>query len=660
MKYENTFKAIDQILWKEQGCGSELDYLEQKSWMLFLKYLDDLETEREEEAELDGKTYKRLVSGFYRWSQWATPKKKDPQTGKMVLDTVNAMSGDDLVEFVDRKLFPYLKDFQNSATQTDTLEYKIGEIFGELHNKIRSGFNMREIINMIDELHFQSAEDKHEMTVLYESNIQRMGNAGRNGGEYYTPRPLIRSIIKVVDPQIGETVYDPACGSAGFLCEAFLYMKDKIKSVKDHEILQKETFYGKEKKGLPYIIATMNMIFHGVSAPNITHGNTLAMNLSQIQESDRKNVILANPPFGGNERGEVLQNFEIRTSETAYMFMQHFIKMLKAGGRAGIVIKNTFLSNGDASAIRKMLLENCNLHTILDLPSGVFTGTGQKTVVLFFTKGTPTEKVWYYQVDKHFTKTQPLTEADMEEFLNLQKTRAESEHSWSIDVSTLDDVCDLSVKNPNKVEEKDERSANEIAALLFKQLDEALKQFKVELNETLNPKEGWTYKPFADCINKVPKQKQVKSKDYQSSGRYPIVSQEKELISGYWNDDSYLFKHNKPVIIFGDHTKEIKYIDFDFVVGADGTQILSPKEGIDARFFYYTLLATPLRSLGYARHFKLLKEKTFPIPPLSEQQSIAIRLDATFAKIDKLKKNMNDIMADCDALKQAILRQVFE
>jgi type I restriction enzyme M protein len=244
-------------------------------------------------------------------------------------------------------------------------------------------------------------------------------------------------------------------------------MKDKIKSVKDHEILQKETFYGKEKKGLPYIIATMNMIFHGVSAPNITHGNTLAMNLSQIQESDRKNVILANPPFGGNERGEVLQNFEIRTSETAYMFMQHFIKMLKAGGRAGIVIKNTFLSNGDASAIRKMLLENCNLHTILDLPSGVFTGAGVKTVVLFFTKGEPTEKIWYYQVDKHFTKTQPLTEADMEEFLTLQKTQGESEHSWTIDATKLDDACDLSVKNPNKVEEVDERTPSEIAKSIY-------------------------------------------------------------------------------------------------------------------------------------------------------------------------------------------------
>ena len=458
MQYENTFKAIDQILWKESGCSSELDYLEQKSWLLFLKYLDDLESEREDEAELEGKQYKRIITGFNRWSQWAAPKTAD---GK--IDVINAMTGNDLVEFVDNKLFPFLKSLKATAASTNSLEFKIGEIFDELHNKIKSGFNLREVINMIDELHFESADDKHEMTVLYENNIQRMGNAGRNGGEYYTPRPLIRSIVKVVDPKIGETVYDPACGSAGFLCEAFNYMEEKIGSTTDNDILQHSTFYGIEKKPLPYIIATMNMIFHGVSAPNIIKANTLAINLTQIQEKDRKNVILANPPFGGNERGEVLQNFEIRSSETAYMFMQHFVKMLKANGRAGIVIKNTFLSNGDAAAIRKMLLETCNLHTILDLPSGVFTGAGVKTVVLFFTKGMPTEKVWYYQIDKHFTKTNPMTEKDLEEFLTLQKTKAESEHSWLLDVSTLGDDYDLSVKNPNKVEEVDERTPQEIA-----------------------------------------------------------------------------------------------------------------------------------------------------------------------------------------------------
>ena len=484
MQYENTFKAIDQILWKESGCSSELDYLEQKSWLLFLKYLDDLESEREDEAELEGKQYKRIITGFNRWSQWAAPKTAD---GK--IDVINAMTGNDLVEFVDNKLFPFLKSLKATAASTNSLEFKIGEIFDELHNKIKSGFNLREVINMIDELHFESADDKHEMTVLYENNIQRMGNAGRNGGEYYTPRPLIRSIVKVVDPQIGETVYDPACGSAGFLCEAFNYMEEKIGSTTDNDILQHSTFYGIEKKPLPYIIATMNMIFHGVSAPNIIKANTLAINLTQIQEKDRKNVILANPPFGGNERGEVLQNFEIRSSETAYMFMQHFVKMLKANGRAGIVIKNTFLSNGDAAAVRKMLLETCNLHTILDLPSGVFTGAGVKTVVLFFTKGKPTEKVWYYQIDKHFTKTSPMTEKDLEEFLTLQKTQAESEHSWLLDVSTLGDDYDLSVKNPNKVEEVDERTPSEILDSIFELESENMGIINA-LQEALGKEEG--------------------------------------------------------------------------------------------------------------------------------------------------------------------------
>lgn len=484
MQYENTFKAIDQILWKESGCSSELDYLEQKSWLLFLKYLDDLESEREDEAELEGKQYKRIITGFNRWSQWAAPKTAD---GK--IDVINAMTGNDLVEFVDNKLFPFLKSLKATAASTNSLEFKIGEIFDELHNKIKSGFNLREVINMIDELHFESADDKHEMTVLYESNIQRMGNAGRNGGEYYTPRPLIRSIVKVVDPKIGETVYDPACGSAGFLCEAFNYMEEKIGSTTDNDILQHSTFYGIEKKPLPYIIATMNMIFHGVSAPNIIKANTLAINLTQIQEKDRKNVILANPPFGGNERGEVLQNFEIRSSETAYMFMQHFVKMLKANGRAGIVIKNTFLSNGDAAAIRKMLLETCNLHTVLDLPSGVFTGAGVKTVVLFFTKGMPTEKVWYYQIDKHFTKTNPMTEKDLEEFLALQKTKAESEHSWLLDVSTLGDDYDLSVKNPNKVEEVDERTPEEILDSIF-DLESENMDIISELQKALSKEEG--------------------------------------------------------------------------------------------------------------------------------------------------------------------------
>ena len=473
MKYESTFNAIDDILWKEEGCSTELDYIEQTSWLLFLKYLDDLETNNEEEAILNSTgQYKRLINGEYRWTSWAAPK-----NDKGEIDVVNAMTGDDLINFVNLKLFPTLQKFKDNAPSANSIEYKIGEIFSGLRNKINSGYNMREIINKMDTLHFQSAEDKHEMSVLYEEKIKRMGNAGRNGGEYYTPRPLIRTIVKIVNPRIGETVYDPACGSAGFLCEAYNYMFEQKRSVADYETLQQRTFLGKEKKGLPYIIAIMNMIFHGVAAPNIIRGNTLAENLSGISEKDRKNVILANPPFGGKERAEVQQNFDVRTGETAYMFMQHFIKMLKTGGRAGIVIKNTFLSNGDAAAVRRKLLEECNVHTILDLPQKIFTGAGVHTVVLFFTKGEPTKKIWYYQLNLNRTvgKINPLEEWELDDFVNLYKTKPETENSWALDVSTIGEDFDLSVKNPNKPEVVDERTPEDILdALMVLNEDSAL------------------------------------------------------------------------------------------------------------------------------------------------------------------------------------------
>ena len=451
--FEQTFKNIDDILHKDAGCGSELDYVEQTSWVLFLKYLDDLEKDKATAAELTGKAYTNILAPEFQWSVWATPKDEDGN-----LDHHAALTGDDLADFVNEKLFPYLKKFKAEALTPDTIEYKIGEIFSELKNRMQSGYNIREVINRIDELRFRTHADKHEMSHLYEDKIKNMGNAGRNGGEYYTPRPLIKTIIKVVAPEIGNTIYDGAVGSAGFLCEAFDYlMHSKKLTTADVTTLQKNTFYGKEKKSLAYIIGTMNMILHGVEAPNIIHTNTLAENIADIQEKDRYDVILANPPFGGKERAEVQQNFPIKTGETASLFMQHFIKILRAGGKAGVVIKNTFLSNTDNAsvALRKLLLENCNLHTVLDLPGGTFTGAGVKTVVLFFEKGAPTQKIWFYQLnlDRNLGKTNPLNEKDLVDFVELQKIFAESENSWSVDVKSLDSTFDLSAKNPNKKEE---------------------------------------------------------------------------------------------------------------------------------------------------------------------------------------------------------------
>src|SRR5665648_611792 len=408
-----TFKNIDDILRKDAGCSSELDYVEQTSWILFLKYLDDLEKDKNTAAKLMGKTYTSIISPEYRWEVWAFPKNKE---GK--LDYHKALTGDDLKDFVDLKLVPYLKKFKINAENANTLEYKIGEIFSELKNKIQSGYTLREALNLIDQLRFRSHSEKHEMSHLYEDKIKNMGNAGRNGGEYYTPRPLIKTIVKVVAPEIGNKIYDGALGSAGFLCESFEYLKtSKNLTTKDAETLQKKTFYGKEKKSLAYIIGIMNMILHGIEAPNIVHTNTLTENLFDIQEKDRYDIILANPPFGGKERAEVQQNFPIKTGETAFLFLQHFIKFLKAGGRAGIVIKNTFLSNTDnaSTSLRKLLLESCNLHTVLDLPSGTFSGAGVKTVVLFFEKGAPTREVWFYQLnlDRNLGKTNPLNENDL-------------------------------------------------------------------------------------------------------------------------------------------------------------------------------------------------------------------------------------------------------
>ena len=480
--FEQTFKNIDDILWKDAGCSTELDYAEQSSWILFLKWLDDYEKEKEIKTSLENKKFTPVLDKQYQWSSWAIVKKKD---GKV--DFNKLLQGPDLKNFVDEKLFPYLSSFRNKAESFDTLEYKIGEIFSELKNKLQDGYTLRDVINEVDNLEFKSSEQKHELSALYEEKIKNMGNAGRNGGEYYTPRPLIKSIIKVINPKVGETVYDGAVGSAGFLVEAFEHISNS-KSLTTSELkkLQTKTFYGAEKKTLAYIIGIMNMILHGIESPNIIHQNTLETNIQEIQNKDRVDVILANPPFGGKEKKNIQENFPIKTGETAYLFLQHFIKKLKAGGKCGVVIKNTFLSNTDNAsiALRKQLLEECNLFAILDLPSGAFLGTGVKTVVLFFEKGKPTKKIWYYQlnVGRNMGKTNSLNENDLEDFISSAKIQKDTNDSWTVDIININkNTIDLSISNPNVIEKLDERKPEEIISdleELNKKSEEMLKNIK--------------------------------------------------------------------------------------------------------------------------------------------------------------------------------------
>ncbi len=464
--FEQLFKNIDDILRKDAGCSSELDYTEQTSWVIFLKYLEDFEQDRKEKCKIDGKPYQPILKKPYQWSQWAAPKNK-----KGEIDYDHALTGDALLKFVNNKLFPYLQKFKNDDTPSNSLAYKIGEIFSEIKNKLHNGYSLRDVLDTVDKLRFRSSQEKHELSHLYEAKIKNMGNAGRNGGEYYTPRPLIRAMIKVIQPKIGETIYDGAAGSAGFLCEAFeyLYHHSGRISAKNKRFLQENTFFAKEKKSLAYIIAIMNMILHGIDSPNVIHTNTLAENIMDIQPSDQYDIILANPPFGGKERKEIQQNFPIKTGETAFLFLQHFIKSLKPGGRAAVVIKNTFLSNADnaAIALRRELLSTCNCHTILDCPAKTFIGAGVKTIVLFFTKGQSTKSIWYYQLNpgRSLGKTNPLNDEDLQAFITLQKTQKNSDDSWLVNVNSIDtETYDLSVRNPNANSEKPLRKPEEILA----------------------------------------------------------------------------------------------------------------------------------------------------------------------------------------------------
>lgn len=450
------FSAIDKKLWKPgSGCSGALEYMEQSSWILFLRYLDAREEERKLESAMTGKPYEPALPKKLRWSTWAYPTDENG-----VFDFDRALKGDDLILFVQHTLFPGLRKLKEEATGTDSIQYRIGAIFEQLNCRFLDGYLLREVIDLIEPLKFQTETDRHEMSVAYESRLGEMGNAGRDGGQYYTPRPLIRVMIRLLDPKVGEKFDDGACGSGGFLCEAYNYMRDNNRNdPKAYNILQHKTFSGGEVKPLAYVTAQMNCILHGLETPNITFGDTLANKIADFTDKDRVNVIGANPPFGAGANKINSQNFTISTSETALMFMEYFMAKLKKGGRAAIVMKHTFMSNDEAAyvAIRRMLLQKCQLNWVLDLPQKIFTA-GVHTVVLFFTKDGPTTKpIRYYQLDLNgetIGKTRPLREKDLSEFEQLYqglKRIEDVESAWTVNPEEINqDTCLLTAVNPCK------------------------------------------------------------------------------------------------------------------------------------------------------------------------------------------------------------------
>lgn len=455
---QSRIDRITDILRRDDGISGAMHYTEQISWILFLKYLHDLEDEKEAEAKLNGTKYTRVIDKEFRWDVWASPQTKDGQR-----DYKNELTGDDLIRFVNGKLFPYLQGFKSNTQEVKSIKYKIGAVFEFMSNRIASGHTLREVIDNISDLNFQSSDDLFELSVIYEGLLRGMGSDGGNSGEFYTPRAVIKAMVEVLNPQVGDTCYDGAVGSAGFLIQAYDYlMRDKKKySTAQLRKIKEDTFFGYEKTPLAYVMGMMNMILHGIESPNIYKQNTLTADIRNIQEKDRHSVILANPPFGGKEKSQIQQNFPIQSNSTELLFLQHFMKMLRKEGRAGIVIPEgvLFQSNQAFKAVKKELLENFNLHTIVSLPAGVFLPySGVKTNIIFFERKGATTDVWYYEVNPPYklTKNKPIAYEHLEEFVKLYPKRSNTPNSWMVNVNDIvERNYDLSARNPNKEQEEE-------------------------------------------------------------------------------------------------------------------------------------------------------------------------------------------------------------
>ena len=465
---ESKINRITDILRRDDGISGAMHYTEQISWVLFLKFLADLEESKAEDAELDGETYTYILDEKYRWQNWAVLK----VDGKK--DIINSKSGDDLLDFVNKELFPYLKGFKSITENPKSIKYKIGAIFEFLDNRIANGHTLREVLDIIDEMDFHNQSDLFQLSLIYEKLLKDMGSDGGNSGEFYTPRPLIKVITDVVNPQIGQSIYDPAVGSCGFLIEAYNHIRyTDVQNNKQRELstdqlkfLNEDTFFGNEKTPLSYVMGVMNMILHGIESPNISKSNTLTKDIRGLEEKDRFDCILANPPFGGKEKEQIQQNFPIKSNATELLFLQHMMNHLKLGGKCGVVIPEgvLFQTNNAFQSVKKDLLERFNVHTILSLPSGVFLPySAVKTNVVFFDRVGSTNDIYYYEVNPAFklTKNKPINIDHFAEFLDSRESRKITPDSWIVNINDIKDF-DISAKNPNKNETIEHKSPIEL------------------------------------------------------------------------------------------------------------------------------------------------------------------------------------------------------
>jgi type I restriction enzyme M protein len=451
-------KSCRDIMRKDKGLNGDLDRLPMLTWIMFLKFLDDMEQIREQEAKMSGKRFRPALESPYRWRDWAAK--------------AEGITGDELISFVNNEeavlpggkkgpgLFAYLRSLQgaNGGDRRDV----IATVFKGTINRMINGYLLRDVINKISDIHFTSSDEIHTLGHLYESMLKEMRDAAGDSGEFYTPRPVVRFMVEVMDPRLGEVILDPACGTGGFLVESFKHLEKQCKTVEDRQILQTQSIFGGEAKSLPYLLAQMNLVLHGLESPKIDPLNSLRFPLREIGDKNRVDIIMTNPPFGGEEERGILSNFpeDKQTSETALLFLQLIMRKLKRlpkPGRAAVVVPNgTLFGDGICGRIKEALLKDFNLHTIVRLPNGVFAPyTSIPTNLLFFDRSHPTEEVWYYEQPlpegrKNYTKTQPIQYEEFAGCLQWWNQREENERAWKLPAAELLAAgCNLDRKNPN-------------------------------------------------------------------------------------------------------------------------------------------------------------------------------------------------------------------
>jgi len=455
-------KSARDTMRKDKGLNGDLDRLPLLTWLMFLKFLDDLETLRESEAFMGGEPFRPVIEPPYRWRDWAAHA--DGITGDALIGFINNDEATRQDGTRGPGLFKYLRGLQG-ASGRDRRDV-IATVFNGVDNRMRSGYLLRDVIAKINEIHFTAHDELHTLSRLYESMLKEMRDAAGDSGEFYTPRAVVRFMVAAINPRLGETVLDPACGTGGFLVEAYTHLAAQVATIPDRVRLQSQTIYGGEAKPLPYLLAQMNLLLHGLDAPQIDPGNSLRVKVTEIGDRERVDVILTNPPFGGEEERGILGNFpqDMQTAETALLFLQLIMRKLRRAptpGRAAVVVPNgTLFGDGVCARIKAHLLTDYNLHTIVRLPNGVFAPyTSIPTNLLFFDRSGPTEDVWYYEQPlrkgkKNYTKTAPVQFEEFADCLAWWQNRTENERAWKVPAATiLANGCNLDIKNPRGKEE---------------------------------------------------------------------------------------------------------------------------------------------------------------------------------------------------------------